>query len=228
MRDALSKKRSAMSDTSIDVHIAFPSSASDSSLLSPSAFAPNGGVNDYPLPASHSQLYPPAVKAAAAGELAYGTAPVLKVLKERFGVLASLLVLQSLSSVILQRYEQLLEHHVEITLFLTMVCCAKSGGVCIFSPRWLAWHDFSFTRRPTFQNILFNHFFLDPFFRSLVPAVMHPTSLPSTSFAVLPRAPFDHLAAATPSLSQPVQPLAAETAAAAAAATARACHRLPF
>ena len=130
MRDALSKKRSAMSDTSIDVptspHIAFPSSASNSSLLSPSAFAPNGGANDYPLSASHSQLYPPAAKTAAAGELAYGTAPVLKVLKERFGVLASLLVLQSLSSVILQRYEQLLEHHVEITLFLTMVCWARN------------------------------------------------------------------------------------------------------
>ena len=137
MRDALSKKRSAMSDTSIDVptspHLAFPPSSSNSSLFSPSAFAPNGGVDDYPLPASHSQLYPPAVKAAAAGELAYGTAPVLKVLKERFGVLASLLVLQSLSSVILQRYEQLLEHHVEITLFLTMVYWANSGGVCVFS-----------------------------------------------------------------------------------------------
>lgn len=142
MRDALSKKRSAMPDTSIDVPMspptAFPSSSSNASLLSPSAFSPSGAANEYPATASHSQHYPPAVKAAAAGELAYGTAPVLKVLKERFGVLASLLVLQSLSSVILQRYEQLLEHHVEITLFLTMVCWARGGGVCVFSLRWPA------------------------------------------------------------------------------------------
>ena len=217
MRDAFSKKRSAMPDSaSIDLptspHGAFPS-ASNASLLSPSAFAPSSSANEFASPASHSQPYPPAVKSAAAGELAYGTAPVLKVLKERFGVLASLLVLQSLSSVILQRYEQLLEHHVEITLFLTMVC--KLDLFFKTFPLSHAVFIWGASRHSSFRHV--------PFFRSSARAETRPTNLPSMSFAALLRAQSGHLAAATLSL----QPLAA-VAATAVVAAEKACLRLPF
>jgi Mg/Co/Ni transporter MgtE len=80
-----------------------------------------------PAPHHHSlSALPASDQPVAAFEAPYGSAPVLRVLRDRFGVLASLLVLQSLSSIVLQRYEQLLEHHIEITLFLTMVVGA--GG----------------------------------------------------------------------------------------------------
>ena len=76
--------------------------------------------------AADASFLSPHAHATSSAEAPYGHASILRVLRDRFGVLASLLVLQSLSSLVLQRYEQLLEHHIEITLFLTMVVGA--GG----------------------------------------------------------------------------------------------------
>ena len=50
----------------------------------------------------------------------------VSVLKERMGVLAILMVLQSASGAILSRYEEMLQKHVVVTLFLTMLVGA--GG----------------------------------------------------------------------------------------------------
>ena len=50
----------------------------------------------------------------------------VSVLKERMGVLAGLMVVQSLSGMILSQFEEMLQKHVVVTLFLTMLVGA--GG----------------------------------------------------------------------------------------------------
>ncbi|CAM9657854.1 unnamed protein product [Choristocarpus tenellus] len=54
------------------------------------------------------------------GESYFGT-PLMRLVASRVGWLVSLLCLQSLSSVILQRYQRVIEKHIVIALFLTML-----------------------------------------------------------------------------------------------------------
>ncbi|CAN0345086.1 unnamed protein product, partial [Discosporangium mesarthrocarpum] len=54
------------------------------------------------------------------GETYFGT-PLARLVASRVGWLVSLLCLQSLSSVILQRYQRVIERHMVIALFLTML-----------------------------------------------------------------------------------------------------------
>lgn len=61
----------------------------------------------------------------AVADLTAGMRPFGKIY-ERCSVLCSLLVLQSLSSIVLARYENVVQEHVEITLFLTLLIGA--GG----------------------------------------------------------------------------------------------------
>jgi hypothetical protein len=135
-------RSSSQSSHEFSLNLASPASGSAPSSGSPSLKGVHGNPDVFAslnlLSASTHIILPPSSHNSVGNPVnnpnSYQNRSILSMTRERFGVLATLLVLQSLSSVILQNYSALLEHHVEITLFLTMVSIPSlsSPGLSLF------------------------------------------------------------------------------------------------